>query len=971
MLGPLEVRGAAGAVDLGPPKQRAVLAALLLARGQVVSSDRLVEVVWGEDPPPSAIPSLQAYVSNLRRLLRTAGGGRHIERRHRGYVLTVDDEALDVTLFLQHAGLARAAADARRWEDALRHAEAALSIWRGPLLTELQDEAWVRVEATSLEERRAECLETQICALLARSRALEALARTGSLVDEHPFRERTRWLHLIALHRAGRTAEALAGYREHARLLAEELGLEPGRELRELHAALLRDDPALERWPAEEVAEPAVAPQGGERNLASSGGKEQGAAVVPDVHLPEHLDRLLGRDGDLRQLTALVQERRLVTVTGAAGCGKTRIGVQAARDSAADFADGVWFVDLASVDDPELVVDVVVSTIGFSTQTKGTSALALRAFVQGRRMLVVLDNCEHVLSAAADAVAAITGGRSDCVVLATSREPLGLANETLWPLGPLAVEPVASDEEPSTDVALSPAVELFIARAAAADPTLVFDERSLATVSDICRALDGVPLAVELAAARVRVATLEEIAEQVSTDASGLRRLGRGRDDHRRSVWSAIEWSHRVLSVEEQAVHRRLAVLPGRFSRGAAAAVAADGSLDAADVPEVLAQLVHRSLLVAGPADRPGGPTLFHQLATVRGHAGRALHAAGETGSAVRSRDEWVAELIASRPPLSQNGTDWYADAEDAFPTIRAVLQHQLVEEPNAQGGQILSGLSLFWYYRNLTVEGDRWLRLASTSPHVAPADALLPLMARAAHAYLRGHIDAGRRRLDRALELLASLRDVDGRDVADGSAAIAMAAHAQQDSVSVERLASAVATVARTADDSHVGLLSEVMNRMVRSPDATAESSQAPAADCAAEDASLYERALESGNVLAAWVAARVAATSAAAPEEALVWLAREARAQLALGAKDIGIYAEFCAGPTLAAGRPTEAVRLFAAGRTFLRRTGLAWPFLPTTSALMSQAEEVLGAAAFRSAWRDGEHQRVEHLLEAVVST
>jgi predicted ATPase/DNA-binding SARP family transcriptional activator len=958
LLGPLEVCDDTGSpLRIGPLKQRAVLAALLLARGKVVSTDRLVECVWGEAAPPSAVPSLQAYVSNLRRILR----GQRLERRDPGYVLAVDGGTLDVSSFLDAAAAARAATDERRWDDALAEVDAALALWRGPLLVDLQDHDWVRLEATGLEERRAECLELQVTALLGRSRIAEALARTGELVAAHPFRERATWLRLLALHRAGRTAEALEAYRAYARLVDDELGLEPGHELRELHARLLRDEPELASWPARAGG---VAAPGSQRPAEDASDDEP--APAPDggpveVHLPTSAAPLIGRDEVLARLTALLREQRLVTVVGSAGCGKTRVAVEAARASAQSFPGGVWFVDLAAVDDPALVVDVVVSSIGFSTQTSGTSVQALQAYVQDRQLLVVLDNCEHVLAAAAEAAAIVAGARG-CGVLTTSREPLGLEGETLWTLGPLGVDAPLESSEPrpalpgSTPAA--PATELFAARAAAADPTLVLDGARLSLVAEICRVLDGVPLAIELAAARVRVATLEEIAEQARSDASGLRRLGRTPDERSSSVWSAIEWSHRLLSPDEQAVHRRLAVLPGRFTRQAAAAVAADLTQDGVDVPEVLAQLVHRSLLAASPAVRPGGPTLFHQLATVRSHAARTLGLAGETEAAVVRRDAWVEQLIAARPRLTEPGRNWYATVDDAYPTVRAALQRHLVEQPDATGGRILAGLGVFWYLRNLTVEGDRWLRLASTSPLIQPADAVVVRAAMAAHAYLRRDGDLGRQHVDRLFALLPAAGATNRCGLAESFAALAMAVQAQQDIDIMERLVAGIEELARAEDDSRLDLLVEAVRGLL-GPEA------------ASLGASVYERAMESGNPLAAWASARAAAGAAANPEQALVWLGRDAAAQAELGAKDAGIYAEFCAGATLAAGRPTEAVRLFAAGRTYLRRIGLAWPFLPTTTTLLVEAEKLLGASAYAAAWRSGEQQRVEDLLGTVTGT
>ncbi|RKS75691.1 transcriptional regulator [Motilibacter peucedani] len=334
LLGPLEVVHDGVAIDLGAPKQRAVLAALLLHRGRVVSTDRLVESVWGDEAPPSAVPSLQVHVSNLRRVLRDGhGGSAPVERRQPGYVLTVDDAQVDVARFTAAADAARHHVDAGEWDDACQRASEALELWRGPLLADLADEDWVRVEAVGLEQRRTECLETLATALLGRGRVAEALARTSVLVAEQPYRERARWLHLVALHRDGRTAEALEDYRAHAHRLAEELGMEPGGELRELQAGLLRDDPALRAWPAvpgaaARVPEQVEAP----RRRASD---EEPAARVPAARRPaEGPGALVGRARESAVLDSMAQELAAgrpswLVLTGPPGIGKTRLAEEA------------------------------------------------------------------------------------------------------------------------------------------------------------------------------------------------------------------------------------------------------------------------------------------------------------------------------------------------------------------------------------------------------------------------------------------------------------------------------------------------------------------------------------------------------------------------------------------------------------------------------------------------------------------
>jgi DNA-binding SARP family transcriptional activator len=342
LLGPLTVHGPDGArMDLGPPKQRAVLAVLLLHRGAVVPTERLVDAVWGDEAPPSALAGLQAYISNLRRALRAdPGAASAIVRRAPGYVLDVPAEALDVVRFAGLARAAQAAAAAARWAEALETAEAALALWRGPLLADLADERWVQAEANGLEELRTECRETRVTALLAVGRLAEALAATQALWAEQPRRDRACWLHLVALHRAGRSPEALEAYREHAGRLDDELGLEPGSELRELQVAILRQDPAIAAWPRPPgwtgavALEPAPAAAPGTPPAVEAGDRAAAGALVGRRREVEVIARSVA---DVRGGAS-----RWLVFTGPAGIGKSRLAEELVRQVRGAGGRDVW-----------------------------------------------------------------------------------------------------------------------------------------------------------------------------------------------------------------------------------------------------------------------------------------------------------------------------------------------------------------------------------------------------------------------------------------------------------------------------------------------------------------------------------------------------------------------------------------------------------------------------------------------------
>jgi hypothetical protein len=375
----------------------------------------------------------------------------------------------------------------------------------------------------------------------------------------------------------------------------------------------------------------------------------------------------------------------------------------------------------------------------------------------------------------------------------------------------------------------------------------------------------------------------------------------------------------------------------------------------AADVPELLAALAHRSLLDSVRTGRPGGPSLFRQLATVRGHAAHALAASDEAEEAVRRRDAWVTALLAGRPRLSRAGGDWYAAVTDAYPTVRATLQRLLADDPQPSGGRLLADLSMFWYFRARTVEAARWLGLALSIPGLDPADAAHAHLTLTAHALLRGRADLAGPHLDSALRSIRDWPTDRLVDLAEVMAAVALAAETQQAGDLVALLVTAVAELAAGTGDRDVALLSDALSLL---GPAAPDGPRGSATD-------VHERACADGNLLAAWVASTVASGQAATAEDAIRWCDRQAELQVLLGAQDSGILAERRAGLMVADGRYRDAVRLFAAARQHLRRTGLPWPLMPDTRGLMRHAHRALGDAAHDRAWHDGERSTAAALM------
>jgi predicted ATPase/DNA-binding SARP family transcriptional activator len=580
VLGPVEAVAAGRALSLGGLKQRALLALLALDPGRPVSTELLCEELWQGAPPAGAETTLRSYVSRLRRAL----GSDAVEAKAGGYALLVAPEALDSHRFegLLREGrecLTRGAAGL-----AAERLRTALALWRGPAFADVREAAPIEAEARRLDELRLVCLEERIEADLALGQHAPLVADLRTLVQNEPLRERF-WRQLVlALYRCGRQAEALAAYREVRQLLDSELGLEPSQELRELERAILR----------QEVA-PAAAPH--QRH-----------------NLPAPTTSFVGREQELAEVTHLLRGHRLVTLTGMGGAGKTRLALEAANRQVEAWADGVWLVDLTALTDPGLVLGTVAATLDVRDDSPELVSDALLAHVRPLELLLVLDNCEHVVDACAEVARALIRTCPNVRILATSRVPLKLPAERDYAIEPLSPPDVAASDD---ELARSPAVRLFLERASAVrrDPPA---EGSLSTVADICRELDGLPLAIELAAARAKALSFGEIATRLDDRFRFLRAWQRVTDHRHRTLETTMDWSYALLAAEEQQLLRRLALFAGGADLAAIVAVCFDG--DDEPAVELVGRLVDASLVRA-----VGEPTRYLLLETVRQYAAAKL----------------------------------------------------------------------------------------------------------------------------------------------------------------------------------------------------------------------------------------------------------------------------------------------------------------------------------------------------------
>ncbi|MFF5235205.1 BTAD domain-containing putative transcriptional regulator [Dactylosporangium sp. NPDC000521] len=674
-------------------KVRALLAALLLEAGRPVTGDRLVESLWGDHPPGNAPAALSAKVSQLRRVLEDAepGARRLVRSPPPGYTLHVDADALDAYRFAELTAAAHAAADAS--ERAALLADA-LALWRGPAVADFRDEDFTRAATARLEEQRLVAREDLAEARLAIAEHDAAAGDLAQLVVENPLRERALALHMLALYRAGRQAEALDGYSRLRAQLQDELGLKPSVEIAELHLAILKQDPAL--------SAPA-------RNLRPVGSR-------PTTNLPSAVTDLIGRAAAVEALRALVRGHRLVSLTGSGGVGKTRLAIEVARDLGAEFRDGVWLVELAGhgpADPPELLANVVLGVLDVH-DSAGTGAPQsaierLTTVLRDRLLLLVLDNCEHLIDEVAELAARLLAAVPGVRLLTTSREPLGLPGEAVWPVPPLDV-PVGATPDA---VARAGAGQLFVARAAAAAHGFVLTPGNAAGVALLCRRLDGIPLALELAATRVRALGVEGLVAGLDDRFRLLATGHRGAPPRQQTLLAMIDWSWQLLTGPEQLVLRRLAVHADGCSREAAVAVCAEGELAGAAVLDVIGRLVDRSLVTVVEVADGGGPR-YRLLESVAAFGAERLADAGEAEPIGRRAGRYYVELAeaAAAELYGPRQRAWLRRLDAEAANLRGVLERADGDLPL----RLVNALAWYWFLRGRLTEAQRALRGALTT---------------------------------------------------------------------------------------------------------------------------------------------------------------------------------------------------------------------------------------------------------------
>ena len=690
MLGPFEVRADDGVLaDVPGARLRGLLIALALEPGHAVPKATLVDWIWGERPPSDAANALQRLVSRLRKALPEGS----VEGQTDGYRLTVEPDAVDAVRFERLLGQARNAEDPRR----VRLLREALALWRGAAMqgVGLQDSAAFDAAVTRLEGLRLTAMEDWFDAEVSLGHGVALVTELTDLVAAHPMRERLVAALMRALVAAGRDTEALLVYQRTREALADALGVDPSPELSALHVALLR----------------------GELGRRERRWQEEGRKT----NLRAELTSFVGKDADVAAVRELIAEHRLTTVIGPGGSGKTRLATETARTLLGDLPDGAWLVELGAIGADGDVAQSTLAALGLRDALLSGTPNAeptdrLIAAIREREALLILDNCEHVIESAAAFADQVLGECQRLRILATSREPLGITGEALWLVEPLALP--EGDASPG-EIESSPAVQLLRDRAGAVRRDLAvpyqLEGRTLSTMARVCRALDGMPLAIELAAARLRTMSLEQLANRLDDRFRLLTSGSRTALPRQRTLRAVVDWSWELLTDAERMVLRRLSVFSGGASLEAAERVCAGDGVEQEQVLELLTALAEKSLLLTEGDSAPR----YRMLGTIKEYAGHRLAEAGESDLARHAHLAYFTELTETAEPHLRRAEqlEWLATLEAEHDNIGSAMRGALAAGEANAAMRLAAGAGWYWWLDGHRAEGIELIIAATKTP--------------------------------------------------------------------------------------------------------------------------------------------------------------------------------------------------------------------------------------------------------------
>ncbi len=706
MLGPFEVRTDDGNMaDVPGARLRGLLIALALEPGRVVPKATLVDWIWGENPPSDAANALQRLVSRLRKALPEGV----VEGRPDGYRLTVATDAVDAVRFERLVGRARTDEDPQR----VRLLREALALWRGAAMQDigLPDSAAFDAAVTRVEGLRLTAMEDRFDAEIGLGHGAALVTELTDVVAAHPVRERLVAALMRALVATGRDTEALLVYQRTREALADALGVDPSPELSALHVALLRGE---------------------------VGRREEDRKT----NLRAELTSFVGKDADVAAVRELIAEHRLTTLIGPGGSGKTRLARETARTLVGDLPDGAWLVELAAISADGDVAQPTLDGLGLRDALLGGTPSAdltdrVIAAVREREALLILDNCEHVIESAAVFADRVLGECRRLRILATSREPLGITGEALWLVEPLALP--EADAGPD-DIESSPAVRLLRDRAGAVRKDLAVDAQTSSTMARVCRALDGIPLAIELAAARLRTMSIDQLADRLHDRFRLLTGGSRTALPRHRTLRAVVDWSWELLPDAERMVLRRLSVFSGGASLDAAERVCVGDGVKHEQVLELLTALSEKSLLLT---EGDGAPR-YRMIGTIKEYAGQRLAEAGESDPARQAHLAYFTDLTETAEPYLRRAEqlEWLATLGVEHDNIGAAMRGALAAGEAHAAMRLAAGAGWYWWLGGHKAEGMDLIIAATKMPGEVPDEIRAMVYALVVHFMSSGRGD-------------------------------------------------------------------------------------------------------------------------------------------------------------------------------------------------------------------------------------
>jgi predicted ATPase/DNA-binding SARP family transcriptional activator len=730
VLGGIELERRGQTVPIGGPKPRLALALLASRRGSVVSTDRLCDELWGNHPPADPLGVLQSYLSRLRRALRPEA---EIVARPPGYVLQVPDEMIDAGRFEQ---LCKRGSSSSNPKVSVELLEGALACWRGAAFEEFAEYEWARLEAKRLDELHILAQEELFEGRLALGGHAALVGDLEALVALHPLRERFWHQLIVALYRSGRSAEALRRAEALRVVLREELGLDPSSALRELEGRVLNDDPTLLQPPV--VSRRSVTRQ-----------------------LPAEPTRLVGRAEELKQLTSRLRRDRLLTLTGPGGVGKTRLAMRLANELWGEFDGEVFVTELAPVRDATSTVAAIATALDVQQRQHLSIEETLTEYLRTRRALLVLDNCEHLRGTIASLSERLLSWCPGVTILATSREVLGLPGEHVWRVRPLAIPLEGSGPAVAAE---APATRLFVECAIAARPGFALGPDNVKSVIEIVGQLDGLPLAIELAAARIRAMGPAALAERLREGFELLAGAQTSMIPRHRTLQDLVEWSYDLLDADEQLLFARLCVFAGSFGLDAVEEVCAGRDVGKSRASVLLANLVDKSMVQLVDEDLPR----YRLLETLREY-GRDRLPETERNRVRARHGAWYLK-VAERCARSLAGSGEAAAIQVLdrdFDNLRAA-HHWSIENSDVDTAlRLVAGLREY-AFRCMHAEIASWADVVIALPNASAHERYPVTVGVAAYGrYVRGDLEGAIELGERAVAAARRL-DVDGSGLAE-----------------------------------------------------------------------------------------------------------------------------------------------------------------------------------------------------------